>query len=89
MTGLSHRETSDLLVVTDCCGQLLPESQTLTGDVHYPDLCPACIHLDGREHDSHVTCKWGCPGRDWSYRPSHDEWLAQHYPGTRWVTAPF
>lgn len=59
------------LVVTDCCGRLLPESQTLVGDVHFPDLCPACQWLDGRQHERHVTCDWArgveCPGRDWSY----------------------
>lgn len=59
------------MVVTDCCGRLLPEPHTLTGDTHFPDLCPACGWLDGREHDSHVTCDWTrgvqCPGRDWTY----------------------
>lgn len=59
--------------VTDCCGRLLPEEQTLTGDVHFPHLCPACLWLDGQwgeqpEHERHVTCTDGkCPGQDWSY----------------------
>jgi hypothetical protein len=60
-------------VVTDCCGRLLPESQTLTGDVHFPELCPACMTPDwaadqGVEHERHVTCTDDdCPGPNWSY----------------------
>lgn len=68
------RETGDVtpaMVVTDCCGRLLPESQTLVGDVHFPEHCPACQWLDGREHDKHVTCDSSqgveCPGPDWTY----------------------
>lgn len=54
-------------VATDCCARLLPVEQTTDGDVHFPDMCPACVTRDGREHDSHVTCTDGqCPGRDWS-----------------------
>jgi hypothetical protein len=53
--------------VTDCCGRLLPEAETLVGDVHFPDQCPACQYLDGREHDRHVSCVGACPGPDWSY----------------------
>ena len=63
---------SEKKVATDCCGRLLPESQTLAGDTHIHDLCPACHWRDGREHDRHVTCDWSkdiqCPGRDWTYR---------------------
>jgi hypothetical protein len=59
------------MVVTDCCGQLLPKESTLVGDVHFPDLCPACQLFDGREHDRHVTCDWSkgidCPGPGWTY----------------------
>lgn len=64
-------------VVTDCCGRLLPKSQTVQGDVHLPDMCPACSWgwagvnhglIDPPEHDSHVTCTTGdCPGNDWTY----------------------
>lgn len=62
---------SPRMVATDCCGRLLPESQTLVGDVHFPDQCPACGWLDGREHEQHRTCDYTqieCPGSDWSYR---------------------
>lgn len=67
------------MVVTDCCGRLLPESQTLVSDVHFSDLCPACIWLADRygeqpEHDRHRTCdheQIECPGRDWSYVDGH------------------
>lgn len=55
--------------VTDCCGRLLPVEQTLVGDIHIPDICPACSWLDGRQHDDHVSCHDAglCPGRDWVY----------------------
>ena len=64
------------MVVTDCCGQLLPEPHTLVGDTHFSDLCPACLWLaeqvgEQPEHERHVSCDWSqgieCPGRDWSY----------------------
>lgn len=58
------------MVVTDCCGRLLPESQTLVNDVHFSELCPACQSLDGSEHESHRSCDYTqteCPGADWSY----------------------
>lgn len=74
--GQGMNTNTPRMVVTDCCGQLLPESQTLVGDVHFSDLCPACDWLADREgeqpeHDRHITCDWSqgieCPGRDWSY----------------------
>lgn len=66
----SQCESAARMVVTDCCGRLLPESRTLRNDVHFSDLCPACLSLDGSEHESHVTCKGDdCPGRDWTYDP--------------------
>jgi hypothetical protein len=55
------------LVPTDCCGRLLPESATLKNDVHYTDLCPSCLTLDGSPHETHITCLSECPGRDWIY----------------------
>lgn len=63
---------SEELVVTDCCGRLLPKGQTLTGDVHFPDLCVACIQIadsadEGLPHERHISCIGECPGRDWTY----------------------
>lgn len=55
------------LVVTDCCGRLLPEVDTLKNDVHYVELCPACLALDGSPHETHITCRGECPGKDWTY----------------------
>jgi hypothetical protein len=58
------------MVVTDCCGRLMPEAQTLVGDVHFTDQCPACGWRDGREHERHRTCDDTmvvCPEAGWSY----------------------
>lgn len=59
-------------MVTDCCGRLLDAADVLVNDVHYIEMCPACLSGEG-EHESHVTCKGECPGRDWKYtRPACD-----------------
>lgn len=74
--------TGTRLVVSDCCGRLLPEWSTLRGDVHFTDQCPGCqwviweasaayiVHPipDQPEHEAHVICDDGCcPGTGFAY----------------------
>lgn len=81
MTENENENENPPLIVTDCCGRLLRETATLSGDTHLPEMCPAChwVHRSSwltwpddhqPDHDVHVTCdssQVDCPGRDWSY----------------------
>lgn len=53
------KHSTERIRLTDCCGRMLPIAETLKGDVHYPNLCPACGGVN-EDHEQHVTCFEAC-----------------------------